>query len=534
MQKFLNKFEYFSIEILLEIFEYLSITDCFNAFGQLNWTINSALYLSGFSIDLTSISSQIYNEFYEKIIFQNHSQQIRKLKLSNDLTIDLLERFFHDDYLRDFKQLRSLTLIKPSYMTLGSLALFIPHLEQLEHLSVDANSYPNHFFRSATTKSSSIKSCYLPGLEIEDELTFQSDIEYLTITVENITILVNLLSKFSQLKYLNVSLRSTLDVEEDFSLPEIDLVTYSNLEIFQIYLLQRSGIELNEMEYFFQQILFHRLKTFSYNCITNSLKHLYVTHWNEILSKYLFTIEKFNLFVQIPSNSYQYTDIQQIRDDLQTKLSYSVPFSLSINSSYYIIHTDIYPKNDFYLSSKVLDSKQYLDYDPIHCSTKRKFSKVNSLILDSQSMLSSTILPDNIKYLQIQGPKNDIPLYSCLQYCSNQLLSLKIFGLPNDLPLMPNLRQLTIQQVMFNFKMAMKLSSLCPRLELLTVEIDCIKKFGEIFDHLRDKSNLTELKFIRAFSRDTTETWSSWLDKTKYLDDNVNYDVRNLFLFLWL
>jgi hypothetical protein len=149
-------------------------------------------------------------------------------------------------------------------------------------------------------------------------------------------------------------------------------------------------------------------------------------------------------------------------------------------------------------------------------------------------MLSSTILSDNIKYLQIQGPKNDLILDSCLQYCSNQLLSLKIYGLPNDLPHLPNLRELTIQQVMFNLQMAMKLSSLCPHLELLTIEIDCIKQFGEIFNHLRNQSNLTELKFIRAFSRDPVDTWSSWLNESKHFDDNVKHDVRNLFLFLWL
>ena len=157
------------------------------------------------------------------------------------------------------------------------------------------------------------------------------------------------------------------------------------------------------------------------------------------------------------------------------------------------------------------------------------------MILESQSIESGTILPKNIKYLQIQGQKNNLTLHHCLQDCSKQLFALKIFGLPDHLPLMPNLRQLTVQQMMFDLNMAMKLSTLCPQLELLTIEIDRIKQFEHILNHLRYESNLTELKFIRAFSRDTTETWSSWVKESNPFDgDDIYYDVKSLFLFLWL
>jgi len=419
-------------------------------------------------------------------------------------------------------------------MTLSSLALFIPDLKQLEHLSIDSNSYPNSFFRLVTTTSTSIKSCYLPGLEIQDELTFQSNIEYLTITVEDITILLNLLAVFTRLKYLNISLRSTLDIDEN-CLPELKLISCEKLQIFKIHLLERAYIDFNEIVYFFQHVSFHHLKSFSYSCIANSLNHINVTRWNEVLSKYLSTIEKLHFFVQIPFNSYSYNDIKQILDNMQTNLCYSFPFSLSINSSYYIIHTDIYPQTYFDLSSKLSNSDQYFNCDPINCNIIKKFSKVDSLIIDSNSISSCTILPKNIKYLHIiQDQKNNLILDECLKDCSNQLIGLKIFGLPNDLPYMPNLRELTIQQVMFNLNMAMKLSSLCPRLELLTIEIDCIKQFEDILDQLRYKSNLTELKFIRAFSRDTNQTWSCWLNETKQLFNNANYEAKNLFLFIWL
>ncbi|CAF3418932.1 unnamed protein product [Rotaria sp. Silwood1] len=529
-----NTFENLSREILLEIFDYLSIHDCFNAFYNLNWKISSTLNLSGFSIDLTSISQQTYNEFYKNIIFSNYYCQIRKLKLSNDLTINLLENFFKDFIIDDFKQLRSITLIKPSYMTLGSFALRIPHLKQLEHISINSYSYPDNFFELITTTSSSIKSCYLPELEIQDELSFQSKIEYLTVTIEDITLLLNLLAVFPQLKYLNASLRSTLDIDEN-NIPMIDIISCKNLQTLKLNILERSSIDFHEIEYFFQQTSFDYLKSFSYNCTTNSLNHIDVIRWNKILLTYLSEIEKFQFFLQIPCNSCSFMDIKQIFNNMQTNLCYSCSFSLSINHLYYMAHTNIYPKTHFDLSFKLFESDACLNYDPINCDTTIQFSKVNSLILDSHSMSSCTILPKNLKYLQIQGQQNNLNLDQCLKQCSNQLISLKIFGLPDDLPRMPKLRQLTIQKVMFNLNMISKLSFLCPHLELLTIEIDCIQQFGQILDQLRYKSKLSELKFIRAFSRDPNQTWTSWLNETEQLvTSNIIYEAKNLFLFIWL
>ncbi|CAF1559067.1 unnamed protein product [Adineta steineri] len=537
MQNFRNHIQNFSTELLLEIFDYLSINDCFNAFYNLNKKMNSALYISGYSIDLTVISRQKFYEFYQNIIFPNYSQQIRKLKISNDLTIGLLDKFFNEYYLRDFIQLRSLTLInKPSYIILGSIALLIPHLKQLEHISIDSNSYPDSFFEKITTKSSTIKSCYLPGLQIQDNFTFESKITYLTVTVEDITILWNLLARFSQLKYLNVFLRSTVDANEE-CLPKLNVISCNNLQIFKLHILEQSSIEFNEIEYLFQRILFPDLISFSYDCVTNSLDHFNVTHWNDILSKYLSTIKKFVLLVQIPYKLPVYINIKEALIDMQKNLHTPIPFSLSIDYEYYMIHTDIYPKKNFNLSLKPPNLNLYSNnYDPINCDIIEKYSKVNSLILDCNSILPCMILSKNIQYLQIQGYNDNLNLSKSLKDCSNQLLSLKICGLPNDLPHMSNLRQLTIQQIMFDLKMVSKLEFICPHLELLTIEIDCIQQFGNILDQLRYKSNLTELKFIRAFSRDPIQTWSSWLNERKQIipsDNNIAYEAKNSYLFIW-
>ena len=145
-------------------------------------------------------------------------------------------------------------------MTLGSIALTLPKLPQLEHFSVDSNTYPNNFFQSVTTKSSSLKFCYFPGLEIQDEFSFQSNIQSLTITIEDITILLNLLAVFPQLKYLHVSLQSTLYIDDE-DLPEINQIECQNLETFKMNILQKSLINFNEIEYFFQQTKFHSVKS---------------------------------------------------------------------------------------------------------------------------------------------------------------------------------------------------------------------------------------------------------------------------------
>ncbi|CAF3770395.1 unnamed protein product, partial [Adineta steineri] len=61
-------------------------------------------------------------------------------------------------------------------------------------------------------------------------------------------------------------------------------------------------------------------------------------------------------------------------------------------------------------------------------------------------------------------------------------------------------------------------------------------QFGNILDQLRYKSNLTELKFIRAFSRDPIQTWSSWLNERKQIipsDNNIAYEAKNSYLFIW-
>ncbi|CAF1321290.1 unnamed protein product [Rotaria sordida] len=151
-------------------------------------------------------------------------------------------------------------------MTLGSLALIIPYLKQLEHISIDSYSYPDNFFELITKTSSSIKSCYLPGLEIQEELLFQSKIEYLTVTIEYIALLLNFIS------YI-----------DENSLPKLNIISCKNLQILKLNILERSNINFHEIEYFFQQTSFDYLKSFSYNCTTNSLNHIDIIHWNKIL-----------------------------------------------------------------------------------------------------------------------------------------------------------------------------------------------------------------------------------------------------------
>ncbi|CAF0923201.1 unnamed protein product, partial [Adineta ricciae] len=442
---------------------------------------------------------------------------------------------FNQINLHDYKQLRSLTLIKPCYMTLGSLALSIPYLTKLEHLSIDSHSYPHDFFRLITTTSSSLKACYLPGLEIQDEITFCSNsITCLTITVEDIGLLLNLLAVFPCLTYLHVILRSTLFIDDE-NFPRMNILSCESLQTLKLHVLERSSIEFREIEKFFQQTTLPQLQTLSYTCTTPSLDHVDAARWNEILSVHLRTIKTWKFFVEIPYNSNSYTSMKQIVENSQTILPSSFTFTLSINYQYYIVHTSIFPKRHFDLSLKSSNSDDYANCDPIHCDSTIKYSNINSLIVDCSSLPNLTTLPKIIQHLHLKGTNNNLVLSKCLKCCSNQLITLKISGLMDDLLCLPNLRQLTIQNTMFKTDMISKLVQFCPRLELLTIEIDSIPDFSDLFNRLQSESQLNELKFLRVYSRDPKHTWTSWSNEGNDLFSNVKviYETKHLFLFIW-
>ena len=531
MKKAIAKFDDLSLEVLLDIFDYLPALDCFRAFSRLNGKIDSALKLTGLSIDLTLVSNRTFEEFYEDIIFAHHGRQIRALKVSNELTIDLLERIFRQYRLRDFKQLRSLTLIRPSYMTLGSLAFLVPQLRQLEHLSIDANTYPEEFFSQVTTKSSSLKSCHLPELEIEEELTAISSVEYLTVTVENITVLLNLLSVYPRLKHLNVFVKHS-SLDEEGVLPETDRISVDHLRTLKLQILEQSHIELKEIDHCFQHITFKQLKSLSYVCTTDSMTHFDACHWKAIVSSFPRALQRFEYFVQIPYYCCDYADIDEKLGHLQENFSPSFEFSLSINHFYFIIHSDIYPKEHFDVSFQSSDFDCYENHDPLRCHDSRKYSKVRSLILNSHSISPCAILPNNVNRLHILGGKGDSCLPSCVKSVAHQLISLRVGGFPDDLPFMGKLQQLSIQQTPFELSMVSKLASQCPALQLLTIDINSLEKFKPILVALLGESHLLHLTFIRVFR--SIQIWSSqstWMGQRKNEFTNQKWDERVSLVF---
>lgn len=537
MHDSVTKLEDFSCELFLELFEYIPIRDRFRAFHGLNAKIDCALASSDLVVDLTGVSRSTYEEFYAGIVLAHQSERVRTLKISNELTLGLLETFFQRFNLYDFRLLRSLTLIKPSYMTLGSLALQIPHLEQLQHLSVDSNSYPSSFFRRVTCTPSPLTACYLPELEISEEISFQSAVTHLTVTVEDITILLNVLAVFPRLEYLHVSLRSTLSIDES-TLPELPVLSCPQLRVLKLRISEGSGIDFHEIECFFQQTSFPQLQSLSYECITHSLSHVEVTRWNDLLATYLSGIDTWNLLARIPYNAYSHINIEQVVANLQQHLCYSCSMTISIDYAYFIIHSNAYPKRHFDLSLKPVNSEQHVDCDPLNSDSPARYSRVNSLIVDAHCLTPCMTFSPNIQHLHLRGHNSELTLSRCLRYCSHQLRSLKLVGLPSDLPALPRLRELTIQQAMFTAKMVAPLSLLCPGLELLTTETDCIEQFGDTFDRLRDANAFPNLKFLRVFSRDANRRWASWLcdrrQQQRSATDRAQYEARNQFLFIWL
>ena len=528
----MTKFDDLCTELLLEIVDYLPTFDCFNAFSTLNARLESVLRQAPLSVDLAWISHGTYEGFYNRVILPHHGHHIRRLKLGNDLTLNLLERILNEYYLPDLKQLRSLTLIKPSYMTLSTLALHLPHLKQLQHLSIDSHSYPETFFRSVLTKAPSMNSCYLPNLKVASPLAFSSTIESLTVTLDDVTLLGNLLNKCPRLTYLSVALPLSSDIDE-IRLNELPLVHCEHLHTLKIHLMEESEWKITD---FLRKISFKQLTSFSFTSTAHSALPLDATRWNSILFPLLPGLESLHFFLRISSTSTTYDDVNAQLHLLQTQLAEPFRFSLSISDTYFIIHTDIYPKRHFDQPSPSSDADPYSNHGPVNCDEPMKYSLVKSLTVNSQALSTCAILPKSITHLQIQGSCADIALGRCLEHVATGLSSLQIAGLPDDLPCMPNLQKLTIQQAMFNLSMASRLASLCPRLALLNVEIDCMANFREILDQLRCTTRLTELKFLRVFSRDPCKAWSLWLAENEELvrSNDGYYLERNMFLFIWL
>ena len=146
------------------------------------------------------------------------------------------------------------------------------------------------------------------------------------------------------------------------------------------------------------------------------------------------------------------------------------------------------------------------------------------------------MFPSNVTHLQLVGDSSHCAFISYLFPLVDQLHALKVNGFPEELPVMSALRQLTIQRVMFDMSLIDRVARRCPQLELLTIETNAIDQFQPIIDALRQHPQLTELKFLRVFSRDPQRTWLDWLETNQSSIETqpfTKYRVRNFFLFVW-
>ena len=531
----MSRFEDLPLELLIKTFEYLPTLNMFQAFSNLNEKFETALNLTRFSVDLRSISAEIWQEFYSKRILKRNFNQIRHLQISNQFTQQLCDLFFHDYQLQNLTNLQSMTVMFPSFSTLLTMMVQLSDMKRLQHLVIESNVIPDEFFSTICNNLSSVTSFHLIGSKISDEIDFQSNIEHLTVSIENIALLVNLLDHFPKLKSLNVSLQSSLKSNDgDDEFPAIDLVVCEHLQRLTIRIQDHSSIFLDEILFLFKNLRLNQLVRFCYESESNSTSHLDVTLWNEIFSTFHVPLVQFRCFIQTSIHSHSDDEIKEIFQTLQSDFIYPIEFSFSVSDSNFIVHPKIYPKKDFRLSNfspSKISIRQ--NDDPLNCDQPDKFRRVHTLLMHGSSITELTILPKQIKNLHLLDSCCPTLLGQSLKLVADQLRYLRIVGLPTELPTMNNLQQLSIQQEMFQLDWISTLISRCPRLELLMFQIDSIDRFLPILQALK---SLTELKFLHVFSYDSTRNWSNWIDDNQEQLNRYRYGkfcAKNLFLFVW-
>jgi len=132
------KFELIPNEILIEIFEYLSIYDILNSFNQLNKHFNEILRRIPLHLKFANIQKCLFDKFCQLLLSNPEiKNQIYSLKLSNKETPGQIKTFLSLFSLDDFPYLHSLTLIHIHDNILQNLTLILPQLHSF-HL-IDSN-----------------------------------------------------------------------------------------------------------------------------------------------------------------------------------------------------------------------------------------------------------------------------------------------------------------------------------------------------------------------------------------------------------
>ncbi|CAF1439046.1 unnamed protein product [Adineta steineri] len=157
--------------IILNLFEYFSLTELFQYFSDLNSRLNKLLYyeFQKFHLDLRSLSKREVNEIYQNYIPSIINQNI-SIHLSNDYaTPHQIQSFIsHDDYkLRQFLHLQSISISNlQCKQTLDKIITECSNLPYLTHLTlircnIEMNESDKQHFYNQIWNLPKLKYCHL-------------------------------------------------------------------------------------------------------------------------------------------------------------------------------------------------------------------------------------------------------------------------------------------------------------------------------------------------------------------------------------
>ena len=200
----ISKFESMPHEILLDILEYLSTYDIFQAFYYLNQRYNTLLVSRHYHIDLIN-KSKTFFDYHNYFLFSLVPHRILSLSCE-----DIFDRLKYQIHLSDFISLQRLTIYKLNIENFSSIISQLNGLKNLIYLNLQVQA-------DNKIKDKIILQQQLPNIQncilnLDREIIFQSEylysqVRYLTLNKCNIDNLLLFLDIYlPQLEYLTVTL----------------------------------------------------------------------------------------------------------------------------------------------------------------------------------------------------------------------------------------------------------------------------------------------------------------------------------------
>ena len=207
MSDYIPSFEHFPNEILLEIFDYMQLSDLIRAFYNLNQRFNSILFSSNIYLRILypdDIEQKGLNQKFLAQSLSNH-RYLYRLRLTHDRNIP------SENFL-SLSLIRSLILDTPTYKLLEILTPErFPHLEYLRLGYISPQLFLNRLHQNIfSNRFSCLRKCSLNNLAYDQTWTGSPSIHTLGVWSDNPRpIICRVLSSLMQLHSLHLFLTWT-------------------------------------------------------------------------------------------------------------------------------------------------------------------------------------------------------------------------------------------------------------------------------------------------------------------------------------